>query len=485
MTAVSPAETPVSTKRAKTRIWSFGWWLDAGVVALAGAIVTGLMTLSVVSPLHNDDYKGLVDIAHHPFLDLLAQTYSGWMGRLTPALLGDLALRFRFLWGIANGGAFVALVVLSFAVAVGRWPRMVRRDIAVLVLVLAAYWFALPITASTVFWRSGAPNYLWPMVLLLLFAFPYRKWMSSARGGDSSRAYRVVASLACFVLGFFVGCSHEQLILALCVLFVALAVKVRQRGLRQVPVELLAGLAGAVIGAVVLVLAPGNEVRMAAEGGLSLTAPERLGLLKAYVEAAVLRWLPGLVPWLLGILAATVLMIGVTPAPNQRAHRHRAWWVWGLAGLATLAPFAITAPQPASAERTFFFFCVFLTVAVLSLAGDGKRRVLDFIPSTVVSGVIAVVMLFLLVSVAANVHGAMLIDKALNIREQAIAVQKADGVKDVVVAPIAFPRFTAFPYQPLTWWDDLTPDPAAWQNEAQAEWYGVNTIRAEGPVTIY
>jgi hypothetical protein len=124
---------------------------------------------------------------------------------------------------------------------------------------------------------------------------------------------------------------------------------------------------------------------------------------------------------------------------------------------------------------------VLLTVAVLSLAADGKRRALEFLPPTATSIVIAGLMLFVLVQVASNVGGQGRLANALHERDQSIAAQKARGVEDVVVPPIVL---RSYPYRAIAFFD-LTGDPASYINAAQADWYGVRTIVTGGDWKLY
>lgn len=481
MTTPDP-ETPASSQPRGSRASSFGWWMDAVAIALFAAVVAGLMLLSVRSPLHADDFSGLVATRGQSFLTNVTSGYTDWFGRLSPMVLGQIALRYPLLWGIVNGVAMVALVVLTFAVAMGRWPRKARRDLQLLAVVLAAYWFALPAIGETVFWRSGAPVYLWPTWLLLLFVFPYRRWMSSAlRGPGRGPVLRVAAALGWFALGFVVGCSQEQVVVALIVLLAVFAARVWRRGLRAAPAALVAGVVGAALGAAVLVLAPGNENRLAETGALSLTMLERASGFAAYLASIILCWLPPLIPWLLCLLVAAVPLGKTGPkqasAPDGAS---RAWLVWGLVSVATLAPFVLT--PGLNAERTSMFLAVFLTISVLSLSGDTVRSALDLLPPATTSAIIAVLMLFVLASITVTARGQMLLDGVLQQREQSIAAQKARGVEDVVVPPISIEIRRGYRYRAISFFD-LTTEPSHPINLSQADWYGVRTIATGGEGT--
>lgn len=469
MTSESLSEAPAASRLARRGASSFGWWMDASAVALSGAVILGFMLLSYLSPPYADDWGRLLDIRDHSFLSNIASRYMEWCGRLLYLALDQVALRFQLFWGIANGLAVVALVILTFAVAMGRWPRIVRRDLQVVAVVLAAYWFALPVIGQTFFWRSAAPIYLWPAWLMLLFVFPYRRWISTGAATAGFKHWRRAApSLGLFVLGFVVGSSQEQVIAALCLLFVVFVVTVWQRGLRNVPAALVAGVIGAALGAAVLVFAPGNEVRLVATGTLSLTLFERTRGFAFYVKDIFVRWLPPFIPWLLCFLVAAVPMRQTGRSERDNAARPRAWWIWGLTAVATLAPFVYTPVN--GPERTFFFVPVLLTVSVLSLAADGTRRALDRLPAAATSIAIAGLMLCMLVATAGGIQRATLDSKALRERAQFVSAQKAHGIEDVVVPPMKVWE------NRLVMFRDLTSDPNWHENARMAKWYGVHSI---------
>ncbi|MFX3750207.1 DUF6056 family protein, partial [Streptococcus suis] len=61
-------------------------------------------------------------------------------------------------------------------------------------------WFFIPGMGSTVLWVSGAANYLWATVIILLFLLPYRFNVSTKRGWEE---YYLP------VLGLLAGLTNE------------------------------------------------------------------------------------------------------------------------------------------------------------------------------------------------------------------------------------------------------------------------------------
>lgn len=443
---------------------------DVVAIVIAVLIVAAIAILSVRAPLHSDDFMTLASIQAHPSLPAnVWHWYNTWNGGMTGLTHHYFALRFPVAYGVANSAVFALLVVATLSVALGRLPRWLRRDLQLLALVLAAYWFALPAIGETVFWRVGA-GYLWATVLVLLFVYPYRRWLSSEPPGrDRGAAVMVLSCLGMFVFGLAVGAFLEQGAVALAILFVVLVMLARRRR-RRIPLWLMLGVLGAVVGVAVLVLAPGNGVRMAASQTVSQSMPDRVLALGHYVAAVIALWLPRVVPWLLLLVVAVVPSMA-REAAESTAPRSRGWLIWAAVGLATLAPFVVT-PRNGS-ERTLFLFVVFLTVAILSTVADGRSIAWERLPSLGRSLLVAGVLLCLLGSVAVSVRHATVISDAQARRAEAVRELKARGVRDVVVPAIEDSTDRAVRFQ------DLTGDSQWRVNVGAADYYGIDSITTE------
>lgn len=445
---------------------------DYAALALGAGFALALAFLALSQPWVSDDFSGAVFLRNHPALwDCVVSGYTTWTGRFAGSAFSWLTLQVRPVYGIVIWLGIALLVALTFAVARGRFPRFVRADLYLVGLVAIAYWYGLPAIEETVFWTAGSVVYLWPAVAGLAFLYPYRRW-AEVTSNESSGALRRVASVAgMFALGVSVGGSQEQLLVACVVYLGILGFRAARAGrFARIPVRLYAGLVGLVAAGAVSLAAPGNGVRLDAvpDSGIGGTV---VAALKFLVHMGV-EWLPPLAPWLvlLALLAVPLTRASGEARDAAGPAARSDWRAWTLLGLATISPFLV---QPYfGAERTVMFVAVFLAVAAVSLGSDDRsERLIDRIPASVASAVIALLLLIATGDVALSGLQARSLTAGQRARAEEIARQREAGIVDVTVRPIT----TEAPRRGVIWGDG-TADPAFWVNDVMAGWYEVRTI---------
>ena len=236
---------------------------------IAGAVFLFMLALNHFMPIHRDDYDYAMvwkTGAHLASLSDVAasgvQHYLLHGGRTVTVFCLQL-----FLWlgktafDIANALMFLALVVLVTmharrALAVWKAPQL----LAVSALLL---WLALPHFGEVAVWKSGSTVYLWSAVPAFLFLLPYNLALKNAATRTSGR--RTWAILPMFLLGILGGWSIENLaVTVVAVAFGASLYVWRRYG--TLPVWMITGVLGALLGLIGLVAAPGNYVRYDAQG---------------------------------------------------------------------------------------------------------------------------------------------------------------------------------------------------------------------------
>lgn len=447
--------------------------LDGAAIAAAASLAAGLALLALNQPWVSDDFSGAVFLREHPGLwDTLAAGYKTWTGRFTSSIFSWGVLHVRPVYGVLLWFALLGLVVMTFALARGRMPRPRRGDLYVLGLVLLAYWYGMPALEETVFWTAGSIVYLWPALLTLLFLYAYRRWDGDrdARGPGRARAALAVAGM--FTLGVWVGGSQEQVLVA-CVLFLLFvaARAARAHALRSIPAHLHAGAIGLVLAGVTSLAAPGNGARLA-----QVPSTDAAGTAIAsakYLAHIGVEWLPPLVPWLVCI---ALLAVPLSRRDGTAAATFgRSWWVWLLVGCASISPLLV---QPYfGAERTIMFLAVFLSVAVVALAGDAEyERVVDRLPVSLASGLLALLLLVAAVDAGLSGLQAGALKAGQRERMQLVEEQKREGMTEVSV-----PALGTEPPRRGVIWGDGTGDPSYWVNGVMADWYGVQSLVVTDP----
>lgn len=149
----------------------------------------------------------------------------------------------------------LALFYLLTALVIGRWPSWRRTDDA---LVMATTTAIIFLTARSfgpmLFYRPYTGNYLYGLVLNLLWLVPYRFHAEEAR-----RRSPIWAPVM-FVLGVIAGLANEHTGPAFIAAGLFALIVYWRRGERFVPWAVL-GLAGAIVGLLALIYAPGQAFR--------------------------------------------------------------------------------------------------------------------------------------------------------------------------------------------------------------------------------
>ena len=213
--------------------------------------------------------------------------YNTWGGRALSMILIQSVLQLpRLVYALINPVIYVAIanVICLYA----RRANLVQgsddtaspgtlaeADDILLAGVYLILWFFMPAIAEVVFWTTGTITYLWMNLVILAFAYIYYKdyiAVKSPAGADSApgnnTAYAatkslpgtIAASIGMLLFGFSAGLSNEA---GACTLIYALFVYTVHmiRSGKQLLPDRIAGMVGVVIGAAVLILAPGNFVR--------------------------------------------------------------------------------------------------------------------------------------------------------------------------------------------------------------------------------
>jgi hypothetical protein len=149
----------------------------------------------------------------------------------------------------------LALFYLLTALVIGRWPSWRRTDDALVMATTTAIIFvAARSFGPMLFYRPFTGNYLYGLVLNLLWLVPYRLHAEEARRRS------LVWAPVMLVLGVIAGLANEHTGPAFIAAAVVALIVYWRRGERFVPWAVF-GLIGAIIGLLALIYAPGQAFR--------------------------------------------------------------------------------------------------------------------------------------------------------------------------------------------------------------------------------
>lgn len=195
------------------------------------------------------------------FSDLLASQWSHyltWGGRSIAHTVAQF-----FLWkgkGLFNfANAFVGtLLVAEIYWCIHKGKVSFSFEPKKIFWIFFALWAFTPGFTPVFLWLTGACNYLWTCVMLIGFMVPFIKkyYYPEGKAGDS-----VLFTGFMFFFGIFSGWTNENSVCWIILLLVLFLLRLRKNDC-DVHNWMYAGLAGLLIGYMLLVLSPGNISRL-------------------------------------------------------------------------------------------------------------------------------------------------------------------------------------------------------------------------------
>lgn len=379
--------------------------------------------------------------------------YTNVNGRLPVHFFAHL-----FLWlgkgvfNVLNALAFALLVTLAYFHAYGTL-RNFRPYVWLTVWI--ALWALTPAYGESFLWVTGAANYLYGMLIILLYLVPYRRLLDVERPVE--KPWHIPLAL---LGGMLAGWTNENTAGALAIILVCLPVW-RLVEKRRVPLWCWAGLAGCIVGLCIMVLAPGELSRLGVAGGTGGVAAivRRVGVITR--KLARYLW-PGIAVWAL-------LLVGFLRKKRQK--RLLVYpLIFLLAGCAATYSMALSPQMP---DRVWSGPIIYFLISALSLwraAGEPRLQ-----KTWLRVGAATLCAAFTLASYAYFVPKVAATAMAFDARAADAEAQLSRGARSLTLAPVCGSgvRFDAAetPY-------DITPDPAYWLNGALARYLGADTVIA-------
>ena len=121
-----------------------------------------------------------------------------WNARMTSIIFEIFAMQIpKGLFNILNSVIYVLVGFLFNVLVSGKQAFLKPVRLALTFLLM---WFFIPGMGSTILWVSGAANYLWPSLVILLFFLPFRFDIAVSNNW---------ISLGLFILGLLTGLTNE------------------------------------------------------------------------------------------------------------------------------------------------------------------------------------------------------------------------------------------------------------------------------------
>lgn len=415
-------------------------------------MIGGLMyLLNLHTPFNVDDYDFMYSWATGDFISGVADVirsqivyYFRWGGRsINHANLQLMMYLGKDVYNIVNTFMYLLLLLEIYYIA---RPKGANWNWILLIAAHLVIFTMVPFFGMVCLWATGACNYLWGTVLALL---PLLLLRSVREGGWFSKN-RFSAAL-CLPVGFIAGWTNENTTCGIIALvFAALAIDALEG--RRIHKRLWAMWLAQCVGAVIMLVAPGNGVRAATIGSDSLIIEMimRVANVTAYGASY------------LGVLFAVTVLL----AAGLRGKKARIGYAFLLLFGALIASYAMIG-SPVLSDRTFTSSIALMIAAMSVLLSDLLDRMRG-------SGAAKLLVLpALLMVMAYTGYHAVKDVRAYEAEWQAVVdtIEEAvaAGEPEVVVPSVySHSRFTV---------DTLImEDPTLWPNSTMEKYYGIRII---------
>ena len=393
-----------------------------------------LATLFYFQPKISDDWYALWNYQNsNGIVNYWVDFYCGWTGRIPLILLTSLVIPhpvFESIYRIFIVVEVLMLIGLAWYCALGRKGfNFTGGVLQAFILFGMLLWLSLPARAETISWFGDNFVFLVPGILGLIFMAWSKYFLTDGRTqSDASLTAAILKSSFYFLIGFLAGSSQEQIISA-CVVFTVANIyrEFGSKSLNSIPIKYWILLMGFFFGALVLVAAPGNYVRMQvieAPGFLEDVKRMFLYVPSAFFEIGTGDM--GKSTWF-GIIILIALFYDKKSLTSDNMHAVRTWIYVCLATLLTLIP-ATNQISP----RTTFFAIIFLYIAVASFLFQSNplsRRPL-------VSVILLIISFLVLVEAAVGLISNISVASEFNKRWALVNANHSDELKVPFIATV-------------------------------------------------
>lgn len=426
--------------------------------------------LNFLQPLFNDDWiysfftgENLLTKERSPRISSMSDVfhsqyahYFAWGGRT----VAHIILQTLLYLGSPLRELLNSTVYLLFVFSIYRIVNRETINIKLFVVINLIIWFFQPAFAGTILWVTGSSNYLWCTTIILLFLYPYTTLFVN----EKSPKKGILFSIFFLFAGVIAGWTNENMSIALILAVLASIVYFKKRNI-NIPTWVYTSFIGAIIGCILLIMAPGNYVRYQLELDTN-QAPLFVFFIKRFVTVLQSYFFYGLSISMIYALGL-ILHHHYGLKDKHRKVKQLSLVFFGMGILAMLA----MSGSPTFPPRAWFGIVTCLIVAIALLYAN-----LDFSVIVIKQSSRVIIGFGLAIFIGQYYLGAKDLSQIKTIfaeREAIIINEKTKGNKDIIFTN-HLNLATDFPHT-----SDLDSDPTNWKNELYSIYYDIDSVRVK------
>lgn len=414
-------------------------------------IMFSFMTFwNYITPLWNDD-EGWTRMSFKEIINSAISDYLNQNGRFIGQLVARTLVNIPLpLEAIINSVVFVFFTLLLFRLVSSSYFCNNLSDISKYIFIILCIFLCTPGFSQVYLWRPGVGNYLWLIVIDLVFL---RLFLKNSTG----------SIVLLTIIGFVSGTTNENTcggIFIVCCYYL-LTKKVNK--IKILP------LTSFLIGYATLLLSPGDRIRAQRENPEFL----HLSLIKK-IETNLVPINDFIIHNLITIIIVFLILFSFSIFVKKNMKEWFDSLIWFIAGLMVWYVLVISPGTPSEPQTYFGGFVLVLLASAKVFEIDVKS---ESTLSQVSTATLLVILFLTFINLSSGFVDALKTDTAINQRNENIIETKEKGIKNVKVKPLSY--YGKSKYAMFFWQFDISDDSTAWMNKAVAHRYNLKSIVLE------
>lgn len=236
------------------------------------SIFAVMLYMNFLTPLYADDYQYQFSWANRTIriqnisqlVSSIKAHYYVMNGRVVVHALDQFFLMIgKNKFNIINAFGFTMLIYLSAYHIRGTIKKIRWYDIF---LIFLSLWYLTPAFGESYLWLTGSCNYLWGILIILSYYTIYTNYFNQIK---TVKKFEILFSIIVMITSVIAGCTNENTSVALCCMqIVAILIALEQKRVRP---WMIMGVAGNILGGLVILKSPGQMSRLSETSGSLLS----------------------------------------------------------------------------------------------------------------------------------------------------------------------------------------------------------------------
>lgn len=410
----------------------------------------------------NDRISNLKDVALSTYN--LYQMHNG--RAITHMLLMVCLLLPKFVRDILNS-IFITTLLAELIYFSTRENKSGIQKITFIFFTIFLFWKTAPAFGETVMWFSGAVNYMWTSVFLLLYIVWTEKIFNQEKEYDNWK--KIIYIISSFLLA-----STHEIVAVIMIAYIGLIWIYLLIKNRKINKAILYGIISAILGFLFIILSPGTNVRKQVNLQTTDTVVTLAQRIINCINMLVISMKENIFIFAVISTFLIVFIVLLIKKFRQVMKNKDYFSILFLLIGATLTYFAMVASPSFDKRVTFIPYIIYTFAGLKILNLNTNKKVIEYVKIGLVICVSCVYMTGTVKTIKETVDLMRDYEFACLKREQDIIMQKENGKKDIYVDSIVEPT-NLYMYGGA----DLSTLKSMNQNGSMSAYYQVNSIRVK------